>query len=75
MAISNGSLDVCGGQNVFEMSAKAAKQVPTENYSPYDTMINSYWTKEFKSYINAGMDKNRTIEHFTSAVNNEVKFD
>ena len=74
MAKSDGTLEFCGGQDIFPAIIKGNKMASAKAFSPYDETINSYFTNAADEYADGTIDKDKAIEQFKKNVEEIVSF-
>jgi ABC-type glycerol-3-phosphate transport system substrate-binding protein len=74
MAKSDGSLDFCGGQNVFPAFIAGNKYASAKAMTQYDETINGYWTDYVNKYVDGTYSREEAIEEFKKAVKDNITF-
>ena len=74
MAKSDGTLDFCGGQNIFTAFLAGNKYAYSKSYSMYDETIGGYWKESVKYYVNGEYDRDGALEFFMSTVQDNITF-
>ncbi len=68
MAVSDGSLDFLGGQNMFDVFVPANEFANGKNLTPYDETINRYWRDQVNAYKAGEKDRETAIQDFKQMV-------
>jgi len=68
MAMSDGSLDFLGGQNMFDVFVPAGQFATGRNKHQYDETINIYWRDQVREYTGGNKSRAKTIEDFKQLV-------
>ena len=68
MAISDGTLDFLGGQDMFEAFIPANSYANGKNLTQYDETINTAWRDQVRQYAENGKDKDSAIADFKTNV-------
>ena len=72
MAMSDGSLDFLGGQNMFDIFVPANQYANGKNLTQYDETINSYWRDQVREYTSGNKDKETAIADFKTNVGDNL---
>ena len=72
MAMSDGSLDFLGGQNMFDVFVPANQYANGKNLTQYDETINSYWRDAVRQYTSGDKDKDTAIADFKTNVGDNL---
>ena len=68
MAMSDGSLDFLGGQNMFDVFVPANQFANGKNLTQYDETINMYWRDQVREYTAGNKSREEAIESFKQQV-------
>ena len=68
LAMSDGSIDFLGGQNMFEYFVPANDYANGKNLTQYDETINSYWRDAVRTYTSGEKTKEEAIAGFKQNV-------
>ena len=68
MAMSDGSLDFLGGQNMFDIFVPANQFANGKNLTQYDETINTYWRDQVRAYTAGEKSREDAIESFKQQV-------
>lgn len=68
MAMSNGELEILGGQNMFEAFVPANEYANGKCLTQYDETINSYWRDAVRQYTAGNMTRDEAIAAFKQNV-------
>ena len=74
MAKSDGSLDFCGGQNVFPAFIDGNKYASAKAMTQYDETINSYFTDAANQYAQGELDRDAAMDAFKTNVTDNLSF-
>ena len=74
MAKSDGSLDFCGGQNVFPAFIDGNKYASAKAMTQYDETINSYFTDAANQYAQGNLDRDAAMDAFKTNVTDNLSF-
>ena len=74
MAKSDGSLDFCGGQNVYPAFIAGNKYASAKAMTQYDEHINGYWTDCVDKYVDGTYSREEAIEEFKKLVMDNITF-
>ena len=74
MAKSDGSLDFCGGQNVYPAFIAGNKYASAKAMTQYDEHINGYWTDCVDKYVDGTYSREEAIEEFKKLVKDNITF-
>ena len=74
MAKSDGSLDFCGGQNVYPAFIAGNKYASAKAMTQYDEHINGYWTDCVEKYVDGTYSREEAIEEFKKLVMDNITF-
>ena len=72
MAKSDGSLDFCGGQNVYPAFIAGNKYASAKAMTQYDEQINGYWTDCVDKYVDGTYSREEAIENFKTNVQDNL---
>ena len=72
MAMSDGSLDFLGGQNMFDVFVPANQYANGTNLTQYDETINQYWRDAVREYTAGNKDRETTIADFKTNVGDNL---
>ena len=72
MAMSDGSLDFLGGQNMFDAFVPANQYANGKNLTQYDETINSYWRDAVRQYTSGEKDRETAIADFKTNVGDNL---
>ena len=67
-----GKLEICGGQNVFDVFVPANQKVDVSMMGPYDETINTIFREEVAAYAEGSKDLDTAIADFKSGVANVI---
>lgn len=68
MAMSDGSLDFLGGQNMFDVFVPANQYANGKNLTQYDETINQYWRDQTRVYTAGECTRDEAIANFKQQV-------
>ena len=68
LAMSDGSIDFLGGQNMFEYFVPANDYANGKNLTQYDETINSYWRDAVRGYTSGDLSRDEAIALFKQNV-------
>ncbi|MBQ8190008.1 MAG: carbohydrate ABC transporter substrate-binding protein [Lachnospiraceae bacterium] len=68
MAMSDGSVDFLGGQNMFEVFVPANTYAKGTNLTQYDETINTYWREQVREYTAGNKSREQAIADFKQQV-------
>ncbi len=68
MAMSDGSVDFLGGQNMFDIFVPANQYANGTNLTQYDETINQYWRDAVREYTAGNKDRETAIADFKTNV-------
>ena len=68
LAISDGSMEFLGGQNMFDAFIPANEYANGKNLTQYDETINQYWRDAVRQYTSGDKDKETAIADFKQNV-------
>ena len=74
MAKSDGSLDFCGGQNVYPAFIKGNKSASGKAVSQYDSDVGSYFEFAARRYFEGNVDRDQAIKDFKKEVKESISF-
>lgn len=74
MAKSDGTLDFCGGQNIFPAFISGNKYASAKAMTLYDETISGYFTNAAMLYAEGKMSKEEAMEQFKQNVKENVAF-
>jgi hypothetical protein len=74
MAKSDGSLDFCGGQNVFPAFIDGNKYASAKAMTQYDETINGYFTDAANQYAQGNLDRDAAMDAFKTNVTDNLSF-
>ena len=74
MAKSDGSLDFCGGQNVFPAFIEGNKYASATAMTQYDEGINTYFTDAANQYAQGNLDRDAAMDAFKTNVADNFSF-
>ena len=74
MAKSDGSLDFCGGQNVYPAFIAGNKYASAKAMTQYDETINGYWTYCVEKNVDGTYSREEAIEEFKKLVKDNITF-
>ena len=72
MAKSDGTLDFCGGQNVYPAFINGNKYASSKAMTQYDEQINGYWTDCVNKYVDGTYSREEAIENFKTNVQDNL---
>ncbi len=72
MAMSDGSLDFLGGQNMFDAFIPANAFANGKNLTQYDEKINSLWREQVREYTAGNKDRETAINDFKQQVTDNL---
>lgn len=75
MAMSDGSVDFLGGQNMFDVFVPANKFANGKNLTPYDETINKYWRDQVRQYTAGNKSRADALKDFKQAVKDNLDID
>lgn len=68
MAMSDGSVDFLGGQNMFDVFVAANQFAKGTNLTQYDETINTYWRDQVREYTAGNKSREQAIADFKQQV-------
>lgn len=68
MAMSDGSVDFLGGQNMFDAFVPANQYAKGTNLTQYDETINTYWRDQVREYTAGNKSREQAIADFKQQV-------
>ncbi|MCR5010931.1 MAG: ABC transporter substrate-binding protein [Lachnospiraceae bacterium] len=68
MAMSDGTLDFLGGQNMFDVFGEANSYANGKNLTQYDETINQYWRDQVRQYTSGQKTRDQAIADFKQNV-------
>ena len=68
MSVSDGSLEILGGQNMFDYFVPAGDYATGANMTQYDETINSKWRDAVRAYVAGEVDRAGAIKKFKDEV-------
>lgn len=68
MAMSSGTLDFLGGQNMFDIFVPANQFAKGTNLTQYDETINQYWRDQVREYTAGNKSREQAIADFKQQV-------
>ncbi|MDD6401819.1 MAG: ABC transporter substrate-binding protein [Lachnospiraceae bacterium] len=68
MAMSDGSVDFLGGQNMFDAFIEGNKYANGKNLTQYDEKINSFWRDQVREYTAGNKSREDAIKDFKQNV-------
>ena len=72
MAISDGSLEFLGGQNMFEAFIPANANAKGDNLTQYDERINQLWRDQVREYTAGNKSREDALNDFKNNVKDEL---
>lgn len=75
MAMSNGTLDFLGGQNMFDIFVPANQFANGKNLTQYDQTINNIWRDQVRQYTAGNKDRATALADFKAAVKDQLGID
>ena len=75
MAMSDGSIDFLGGQNMFDVFIPANDNATGTNLTQYDESINTYWRDQVRQYTAGEKSRDDAIADFQQAVADNLGLD
>ena len=72
MAMSDGTLEFLGGQNMFDVFVAANQYANGKNLTQYDESINSLWRDAVRQYTGGAMTREEAIEYFKTSVADQL---
>ena len=72
MAMSDGSLDFLGGQNMFDVFVPANQFANGKNLTQYDETINMFWRDQVREYTAGNKSRDEAIESFKQQVSENL---
>ena len=72
MAMSDGSLDFLGGQNMFDVFVPANQYANGKNLTQYDEKINQKWRGQVRQYTAGNKSREDAIKDFKQEVADEL---
>ena len=72
MSRSNGTVELLGGQNMFEVFAPAGASASGSTWTQYDETINIAWRDQVRMYSSGQKDKAAAIADFKARINDEL---
>ena len=74
MAKSDGTLEFCGGQNIFPAFISGNKYASAKAMTQYDETINGYFTDAAAQYAEGNVGRDEAIENFKTNVYDNLSF-
>lgn len=74
MAKSDGSLEFCGGQNIFPTFIAGNSNASGKGMTQYDATINTYFTDAANQYAEGNLDRDAALETFKANVSDNLSF-
>ena len=74
MGKSDGTLDFCGGQNVFPAFIDGNKYASAKAMTQYDETINGYFTDAANQYAQGNLDRDAAMDAFKTNVTDNLSF-
>ncbi|MBR4403728.1 MAG: hypothetical protein IKT10_01310 [Clostridiales bacterium] len=74
MARSDGTLDFCGGQDIFPAFIQANNFATGKGASQYDEIISGYYENAARDYAKGEIDRNEAIKKFKKEVTDSIAF-
>ncbi len=75
MAMSDGTLDFLGGQNMFDVFVPANQYANGKNLTQYDETINNIWRDEVRQYTAGNLTRDEAIAAFKQSVSDQLGID
>lgn len=75
MAMSDGSVDFLGGQNMFDVFVPANSYANGKNLTQYDETINSLWRDQVRMYTSGQKSREDTLKDFKQQVSDTLAID
>ncbi len=75
MAMSNGTLDFLGGQNMFDVFVPANQFANGKNLTQYDETINNIWRDQVRQYTAGNISRDEAIAAFKQSVADQLGID
>lgn len=75
MAMSDGSVDFLGGQNMFDVFVPANQYANGKNLTQYDENINLLWRDQVRMYTSGQKSREDTIKEFKQQVADNLAID
>jgi hypothetical protein len=72
MAMSNGTLEFLGGQNMFDVFVPANQFANGKNLTQYDETINNIWRDQVRQYTAGNVDRAGAIAAFKQSVTDQL---
>lgn len=72
MAMSDGSVDFLGGQNMFDAFVPANQYAKGTNLTQYDETINTYWRDQVREYTAGNKSREQAIADFKQQVTDNL---
>lgn len=72
MAIADGKVDICNGQNIFDYFIPAGSYANGKNKTQYDETINSLWRDQVRAYAAGQKSREDAIATFKSDVADQL---
>ena len=72
MAMSNGTLDFLGGQNMFDVFVPANQFANGKNLTQYDETINNIWRDQVRQYTAGNLTRDEAIAAFKQSVADQL---
>ena len=72
MAMSNGTLDFLGGQNMFDVFVPANQFANGKNLTQYDETINNIWRDQVRQYTAGNITRDEAIAAFKQSVADQL---
>ena len=74
MAKSDGTLEFCGGQNIFPVFIAGNENATGKGMTQYDATINTYFTDAAGQYAEGNLDRDAALEAFKTNVADNLSF-
>ena len=68
MAMSDGTVDFLGGQNMFDVFIPSNQFANGKNLTQYDETINTYWRDQVRAYTNGEKSRDEALASFKQMV-------
>lgn len=72
MGMSDGTLDLLDGQNMFDALRPASDMASGGNITVYDDIISNIWRDKVRQYAHGDITRNQAIEDFKRAVRDQL---
>ncbi len=72
MERSDGSLDILGGQNIFDVLVPASEATRGREISKYDDIISDIWIGQVDKYTQGKKTKSQAIKDFKALVKEQL---